>query len=115
MNKLRTKAQEIRKQAEQDIKALLEKYHLDSLYLGDLDCGSSTPILEECVYDSNLTYTLDRIDYINGRLEFEGSNVSENGFWNTDTISLDALIDVAEYLSDNEDEIKEYSEMDDDE
>ena len=115
MKKLRTKAQEIRTQAEQDIKALLEKYHLDSLYLGDLYCGSGTPVLEECKYDGNLTYTLDRIDYTNGYLEFEGSNVSENGFWNTYTITLDALIDIAEYLSNNEEEIKEYAEMDDDE
>ena len=79
----------------------------------DIDPGSS-PILQEDAYDSNNTFTLDSIQKktihnpqskvsIITVLLFDGSSCFDNYTWTEDTISTDALINIAEYLKDNED------------
>ena len=96
----------IRKEATDHIRAILEKHHLNTLYASDIDEGSS-PILVEDTNDSNFTYTLDSIA-VNGKtLQFEGSNCWDNISINDDTIDVELLCGLADWLDENEDQIED--------
>jgi hypothetical protein len=102
---MRTKVQEVRKEAIEKIKKLMGA--LTHLNMVDIDEGSS-PIVCEDKFDSNFTTTLDSIEINpNGILVFYHSSSWENGWLEENDIPTDALLDVAEYLEDNKSIIEE--------
>ena len=90
---MRGKLKEVAVMAEEIIKKFLN---------GDKEidlCGlSSTPILQECSYDGNLTYTLDYIQCDDKGISFRGSNACDCNWWYIDELSTDILVDIAEFL-----------------
>ena len=105
---MNTKLQEIRNDAIERIKGMLEKYKLDELSLADF-C-SSTPIIQENFTDDNLTSTLDSISIENGQLIFYGSSCYDNCSLNATAASTDVLVETVELLENMEDDIKDYAD-----
>lgn len=102
---MRTKVQEIRKQAIDSIKSSIGL--LSCLEMVDIDEGNS-PIVNEDRYDENLTTTLDRIEQDENRnLTFYHSSACNNGWLREDEIPTDALIDIAEFLEEHKEQIQE--------
>lgn len=102
---MRTKIQEIRNEAINNIKALMGS--LSRLYMTDIDEGSS-PIVCENNYDYDLTTTLDSIEQKeNGQLTFYHSSSCSNGWLSENEIPTDALIDIAEFLEERKEQIQE--------
>lgn len=105
MNRL----QKIRKETIAAIKAIFDKYTVDTIEATDLDMGSS-PILESDAFDGNNNLTLDRVILEKGELYFVGSSCFGNVTFNEETISTDALCNVADFLEENEEDIAELNE-----
>lgn len=88
----------------------LVENNLTEVYMTDLD-ESTSPIVQENELDSNLTFTLDKIEltYKDGKptLTFDASSSCENATYGTDDLSIDILIGIAEFLEDYEDELAE--------
>ena len=102
------KIKEIRKEAEEVIKTILTKNNLERLDLSDLDCGSCLPVIQENAFDANNNFTLDSVSIENGELSFDGSS-SRDFFWrNTNSISTDALVNIACFIENHEEEIENY-------
>ena len=101
----KTKIREIRENAIAAIKALMAKYHLETVNACDINATSS-PLAKEDPYESDLTFTLDRVALHDGSLEFDASSCFENSTWNEDSISTDALVDIQEWMEENEDEFE---------
>lgn len=103
------KIKEIRKEAEEVIKAILAKNNLERLDLSDLDCGSCSPVIQEDAFDANNNFTLDSVSIENGELSFDGSSSCDNSWWNTNSISTDALVNIACFMENHEEEIEDYA------
>lgn len=102
---MRTKVQEIRNEAINNIKALMGV--LNRLEMVDIDEGNS-PIVCENTYDVNLTTTLDSIVLDDdGHLIFYHSSSCSNGWLSESEIPTDALIDIAEFLEERKEEIQD--------
>lgn len=102
---MRTKVQEIRNEAINNIKALMGS--LSRLYMTGIDEGSS-PVVCENNYDVDLTTTLDSIEQKeNGQLTFYHSSSCSNGYLLENEISTDALIDIAEFLEERKERIQD--------
>ena len=102
---MRTKVQEIRNEAINNIKALMGS--LSRLYMTDIDEGSS-PVVCENNYDEDLTTTLDSIEQKeNGQLTFYHSSSCSNGWLSESEIPTDALIDIAEFLEERKEQIQD--------
>lgn len=100
---MRTKLNEIRKEAEAQIRELVPEWmHLE---IADFDMGDS-PIVLEGDEDED-TYTLDRIYYHDGKLRFDISSSCNNDTLKTKDVPTDALCDIAEYLKEYEGDISE--------
>ena len=98
------KITEIRETINKDIISLMNKKGIDTIHAYDLDKNSS-PIISKHPYDYNDNYTLDRIVLENGELTFEASNLTNNDCWNTNSIDIELLAGVAEWLFDHEDNL----------
>jgi len=102
---MRTKVQEIRNEAINNIKALMG--NLSRLYMLDIDEGSS-PVVCENNYDADLTTTLDSIEQKeNGQLTFYHSSSYSNGWFSESEIPTDALLDIAEFLEERKEQIQD--------
>ena len=106
---MREKLNEARREAEDYIRKILKIAKVDYLNLRDL---CDTPILQEDAEDCDNTFTLDAIICNGNGLRFIGSSAYDNGDFGIETISSDALIEIAEWIKDNLDEIAEYIKED---
>ena len=98
---------EIRNQAIGAITELMKKCNLKTIEAVDIDEGNS-PILQENIDDEDGTYTLDRIGLdVQGNPYFEGSSCYDNVTFTIDTISTDALLEIQEWLEDNEEGLED--------
>lgn len=99
------KLAEIREEALKSIRVSMGA--LCRLEMVDIDEGSS-PIVNEDRFDSNLTTTLDSIVLDDdGHLVFYHSSSIENGWLAENEISTDALVEIAEFLEENNERIQE--------
>lgn len=96
----------IRKHAATTIKDIMRRHGVDTVYAYDIDEGSS-PVIEPNPFDDNFTKTLDSISLEDDELTFEASDCCDNATYDEDSISSDALLSVAEWLSENEDALDE--------
>lgn len=102
---MRTKVQEIRNEAINNIKALMGV--LNRLEMVDIDEGNSHIVCEN-TYDVNLTTTLDSIVLDDdGHLIFYHSSSCSNGWLSESEIPTDALIDIAEFLEERKEQIQD--------
>lgn len=102
MNK--TKLQQIRQNAINGILSILKSHSVTEVYAIDI-CEGSSPVVREDTIEENNTQTLDHIRVENGKLFFSASSCWENSDYNEQTISTDALIDIYEWLEENQDEL----------
>jgi hypothetical protein len=102
----------VRGQAHDAITEMLQSHGLDLVLASDIDPGSSPVVLED-PYDANDTFTLDAIRIEDGRLEFDASNCSQNVTYTEDNIPTDAILDIADWLEENEDALRAVSDPDD--
>lgn len=92
----------IREEINEGIILLLNKYG----YKYEMTVHScDTPILQENVFDDNLSFTLDCVGIRNGEVYFEGSSCVENITLFTTEIHVEVLIDIYEWLLANEEDI----------
>lgn len=101
-----THVRKVRKDACDRIKAVMEKHDTDFILACDIDEGSS-PVIEQHPFDDNNTRTLDSISLKDGKLTFSASNCSDSIDYDEDSINTDALLSVAEWLEENEDQLEE--------
>ena len=101
-----THVRKVRKDACDRIKAVMEKHDTDFIHACDIDEGSS-PVIEQHPFDDNNTRTLDSISLEDGKLTFSASNCSDSIDYDEDSINTDALLSVAEWLEENEDQLEE--------
>lgn len=98
---------EVRCQAVQTIKDLMNKHGLDTVYASDIDKGSSLIVLED-TYDGNNSYTLDYIQLQpDGTLQFQSSSCSAERTDDEDSLPTDVLAGLADWLEANEDALGE--------
>ena len=101
----------IRESVVSDIFDIMNKYGISELDIDDFSEGDS-PILFEDQNDSNLTYTLDKIRIVKDLkwnshyLDFEGSSCWDNADWHSDTMPIETLIGIYDWLLGYEGEIK---------
>ena len=67
--------------------------------------GTASVTVQANPDDDNLTFTLDRIIYSESGFQFEASNSCENTTFDEKSIPTDALIDIYNYVVENEDKI----------
>ena len=103
--KTREKLNELRDEIVKHIKDIVNSVG-GELYITDISEGTS-PILQEDPDYENNTYTLDKLEVHFGNLHLDGSSSYSNFTWTEDNLSLDALVGVAEFLDDYEEEINE--------
>lgn len=103
MKNYQEQIEEIRQEINNKIVAMLNKhdFQYEVTILGD------TPVLKSNEYDENLTFTLDCVGIRNTKVYFEGSSSCESITLWADQIYVEVLIDLYEWLVDNEDEIFE--------
>lgn len=70
-------------------------------------CIDDTPLLQEDFHDANDSFTLDCVGIRNGDVYFEGSSCCEDITLFTWQTPVERLIDIYEWLVDNENEIFE--------
>lgn len=111
MNK---KLMEVRDSMIREIKDIMAKYNLTSIDSCDLDAGCS-PIVVPDDFDDNNTLVLDSIRITDDGLVFTSSSCAYGDVEHYEhNIPTDALCDIAEFLSDNEDELEELTRDDED-
>ena len=98
--------QKLKKKITSKIKEIVCKFPDNRLVIYDIDMGCS-PILDECD-DYNFTYTLDMLYIKNGILYLDGSCSCANYTWREDTIGIEALDGVLDFLEDHKEEINDY-------
>lgn len=101
INEIREKQSELRTAIWQSIVEFMENHNCTELDVTEFD---STPVIienfERCVY----SYTMDRLTRCtNGNIRVECSNCEYSETLYASIISLDTLIDVYEWLLENED------------
>ena len=105
MNRLE-QLRQLRADVVKDIYRIVSATESGNIMISDIDEGCS-PIIDEDVCDVDNTYTLDYVYIKDGCLYFDGSSSYDNDTWNQDSLSVDALCNVLEFLEKHEDRIKE--------
>ena len=101
MNK---KLNELRIESFNHIADILGKKGVTKIEVNEIN-GCDAPVLQ-WGDDDESTYTLDRVIISSfGRLTFEGSSSAYNISMNESAISTDTLVEIEEWLTDNEDDI----------
>lgn len=106
------RAGKLRKEALKHIKKLLKKYGLTEINVEDLGCGCFYPIISENPLDGDLSLCLDSIRLTDNILTFHCSSCFTDCNLTEDDLSPDAVFGVADFLAENEDDLKESSEED---
>lgn len=113
MKQLRTDLRHIRTEAAGTIVDILKR-NRDK----DADfCLGSTPVISEDPYDDNNTYTLDRVELTEDGEGFtvDASSCSSSMTVRQQDLPLDTLIEIGEFLQENEENIWDRDDDDDDE
>ena len=100
LNEIRKNQSELRTAIWQSIAEFMENHNCTELDVTDFD---STPIIIEDCEDCDNTYTMDRLTYDgNGNVEVHCSNCEDCETLYIITLNTDVLIDVYEWLLENE-------------
>ena len=100
--KIKDKISEIRKEAVQSIRNLMEKHQISILYTDELSTGNS-PVVHEDTSDSHFTFVLDKIELReDGTLVFTSSNCWDDTTEDEDGLSTDTLADIADWINEYE-------------
>lgn len=97
----------IKKNTLRRIADILEEKGIDHVHAADVSDGES-PIIIDDHNDGNLTYTLDSITVRNRKrlyIEIDASNCCDNTTVNAEALDAGLLLDVLEWLTDNEDDL----------
>lgn len=97
----------VRTSAVKTIEDILSKYALDTLYISDIDTGSSPIIYSDLTgYDAE-SYILDKLYYDTGIIRAEISSCTNVLTYDLDELPTDAIYNILEYLQDHEDDLAE--------
>lgn len=100
VNEIRKDLGEVRTAICQSIAEFMETHNCTELDVTDFD---STPVIIEDWEDCDNTYTMDRLTYDgNGNVEVHCSNSEDSETLYTISLNTDVLIDVYEWLLENE-------------
>lgn len=100
LNEIREKRNELKSALWENIEKFMESHNCTEL---DLTEFNDTPIILEDLERSDFSYTLDRIVRCqNGIVRVECSNCEDNNIFYTTVLNTDTLIDIYEWLLDNE-------------
>ena len=100
LNENRKNQSELRTAIWQSIAEFMEKHNCTELDVTDFD---STPVIMEDLERCDFSYTMDRLTYCkNGNVAIHCSNCEDSETLYATTISIDVLIDVYEWLLENE-------------
>lgn len=101
INEIRKNQSELRTAICQSIAEFMEKHNCTELDVTDF---GSTPVIMEDLEISVFSYTMDRLTYDgNGNVSVDCSNSEDNETLYLSTLNTDTLIDVYEWLQENED------------
>ena len=100
---------ELRNKIASQIKAIILSTHNDEIRIYDIDEGCS-PILQEDEFDENNTYTLDKVYLRNGIVYLDGSSSHANFTWRQDSIGIEILAGILDFLQEHEEEIEEIND-----
>ena len=100
LNEIRKNQSELRTAICQSIAEFMENHNCTRLDVTDFD---STPVIMEDLERSDYSWTMDRLTYDgNGTVEVHCSNCEDCESYYISTLHTDILIDVYEWLIDNE-------------
>ena len=99
----------VKKETINRISYIVGKYgEHDLLYISDF-CEGYSPVMSYG-YDDNDTFTLDSIQKVGKKLVFSFSSCSSNMDFNEDNLDTDTLLNILEFLIENEEGLKELVE-----
>lgn len=105
---MKAKLAEIQNEALDIITNIMKESGKDTLEVSYLD---DCPIVRNNE-DDYLIYTLDSIELKkDGRLIFSASSGAENDWWDDNSIGTDILVDIAEWMEENKEDIFDYNEV----
>lgn len=96
----------IRKAAADQIKSVMDEADLEEVYAVDIDNGNS-PVVRPDEFDDNNTQTLDRIRLTDDGLVFSASACCGECEYYEENIPLDALVEIADWLVENKENLYE--------
>jgi hypothetical protein len=100
LNEIRKNQSELKTTICQSIAEFMENHNCTELDVTDFD---STPVIMEDLERSDYSWTMDRLTYDgNGNVRVHCSNCEDCESFYTTTLKTDVLIDVYEWLIDNE-------------
>lgn len=100
LDEIRKDLGEVRTTICQSIAEFMENHNCTELDVTDFD---DTPVIIEDSEDCDYTYTMDRLTYDgNGNVEVHCSNSEDNETLYTTSLNTDVLVDVYEWLLENE-------------
>ena len=100
INEIRKNQSELRTAIWQSISEFMEKHNCTELDVTDFD---STPVIMEDLERSDYSWTMDRLTYDgNGNARVHCSNCEDSESFYVSTLHTDILIDVYEWLLENE-------------
>ena len=105
-DEIREKRKELKSTIWASIAEFMEKHNCKDLVVTEFD---STPIILEDLERSDYSWTLDRITYDGVVVRVHCSNCEDNDSFFITTLGTDTLIDLYEWLLDNE-EFMEFDE-----
>ena len=94
----------LRDKAANEIKALMRKHDTEYILATDIN-ACSVPVVIRHPFDDNHSFTLDDIRLENDNLTFGSSSSCENTSHDENDIPLEVLIEIADWLRDNENKI----------
>ena len=105
---MRAKLAEIENEAIEIITNIMKGSGKDTLEVSYLD---DCPIVRDNE-DDYFIYTLDSVELKkNGRLIFFASSGDGSDWWDDDSIGTDVLVDIAEWMEENKEDIFDYNEV----
>lgn len=111
MHNKKSKLQQIREDIIADIRAILEKHSLDEMDI--ISCGS-TPVIWPSADDQDFdTYTLDRVYVDRDNVLVDSSSSDADRTDRAENLGTDTLVNILEFLEDNEGLIWEENEEED--
>ena len=100
LTEIREKRNELKTTLLENIEKFMESHNCTELDATEFD---DTPVILEDLERSDYSYTMDRLTRCsNGNVRVECSNCEDNDSFYTSVLSTDTLIDIYEWLLDNE-------------
>jgi hypothetical protein len=89
----------------EDITEILKNHNRMILNIADIDATEAPIVIEN--YDTDYTYTLDRIQITEGGLELDASSAFDNITLTDEGVSIEVLDDIQIFLEEHEEELAE--------